>query len=290
MTFDLPTLVELIALGLFAGWLGALVGIGGGVVVVPSLVLLFGVDIRVAVASSLVAVIATSAAAVSVYANSGLTNFRLGMSLEIATALGAIGGSLIAVWIPTAALSVIFGVLLMVTTALLLRAKDRRQTTEPLADPASDGGGWEVSGRLAGGFHDARTGSVVTYQAVRAPLGAAISMGAGVASGMLGVGGGFIKVPAMNLGMRVPIKVAAATSNFMIGVTAVSSVFVYLARGLVEPLLVAPLVVGIVAGALFGTRTSKMVSATMLRRVLAVLLVFVSIEMLARGLGVGLGI
>ena len=286
---DPSTLMGLIALGLFAGWLGALVGIGGGVIVVPVLVLVFGVDIKVAVAASLVSVIATSASAVSVKAGSGMTNLRLGLSLEIATTLGAIGGSLIAVFISADALSIVFGLLVLVTAGLMLRSKETDpEPGDHKPGPASETG-WETPGRLAGGYLDPRTGATVTYEAQRLPLGAALSVGAGMASGMLGVGGGFIKVPAMHLGMRVPTRVAVATSNFMVGVTAVTSVFIYLARGLVEPLLVAPLVLGVVFGALAGTKTAGRTSPVLLHRVLAAVLVLVSVQMLLKGLGVGIG-
>jgi uncharacterized membrane protein YfcA len=284
---DPAALVGLVATGLVAGWLGALVGIGGGVLVVPALVLVFGVDIKVAVAASLVSVIATSVAAVSVYTGSGLTNMRLGLTLEVATALGAIIGSLVAVRTSAGVLSILFGVLALVTAVLMVRSRE----TDPgprvkSPDGISGPHGWEERGRLAGGYRDLRTGATVTYQAERLEVGALVSMGAGMASGMLGIGGGIIKVPAIHLGMKVPMKVAAATSNFMVGVTAVTSVFIYLARGLVEPLLVAPLVLGVVFGALAGTRMSGRSSPLVLSRVLTVVLVAVAVEMLAKGAGI----
>ena len=286
---DAATLIELVALGLFAGWLGAMVGIGGGVIVVPALVLLFGVDIKVAVATSLVAVIATSAAAVSVYAKGGMTNMRLGLTLEIATTIGAIAGSLLAVLISGDALSMVFAVLVVVTAVLMLRSTEKDPKKGGDGEQSDGPQGWEEPGTLAGGFRDPRTGATVSYTAERLPLGAAVSLGAGMASGMLGVGGGFIKVPAMHLGMKVPTKVAAATSNFMIGVTAVTSVFIYLARGLVEPLLVAPLVLGVLGGALLGTVTSGKASPVVLRRVLSVVLLVIAVQMFLRGMGVNVG-
>jgi hypothetical protein len=283
---DPAALVGLVAIGLAAGWLGALVGIGGGVLVVPALVLVFGVDIKVAVAASLVSVIATSVAAVSVYTGSGLTNMRLGLTLEVATTLGAIIGSLVAVRTSADVLSILFGVLALITAVLMVRSRETDPGPVKSPDGISGPHGWEERGRLAGGYRDSRTGATVTYQAERLEVGALVSMGAGMASGMLGIGGGIIKVPAIHLGMKVPMKVAAATSNFMVGVTAVTSVFIYLARGLVEPLLVAPLVLGVVFGALAGTRMSGRSSPVALSRVLAVVLVAVAVQMLAKGAGI----
>jgi hypothetical protein len=298
---SLATALGLIVLGLFAGWLGAVVGIGGGVVIVPALVLAFGFDIRVAVAASLVAVVATSTAAGSAYVGEGLANMRLGMTLEIATTLGGITGGLVAVLIAPSVISGLFAVMMVVTTVLVLRGRDDHgelDGTDLDDDDEADAGvepgmpglkGYETPGRLAGAYYDPHRQAMVAYEAERLEVGSGISFFAGALSGLLGVGGGFLKVPAMNLGMKVPLKVAAATSNFMIGVTAIASLFVYFARGYLHPLVAAPLAVGVVGGALIGARVSAHVSPTVLRRILAVVLLFVSLQMALNALGVSFG-
>lgn len=303
----LLTALALIVLGLFAGWLGAVVGIGGGVVIVPALVLAFGFDIRVAVAASLVAVVATSTAAGSAYVGEGLANMRLGMTLEIATTIGGITGGLVAVLVAPSVISGVFAVMMVVTTVLVLRGREehgemdgtddletRDEPVELEADEVAVVGapavqGYETPGRLAGAYYDHHRAAMVPYEAERLGFGSSISFLAGALSGLLGVGGGFLKVPAMNLGMKVPIKVAAATSNFMIGVTAIASLFVYFARGYLHPLVAAPLAVGVVVGALVGARTSAHVSPAVLRRILAVVLLLVSVQMALNAFGVDFG-
>ncbi len=270
--------------GVFAGVLGALVGIGGGVILVPVLSLAFGIDVRIAVATSLVSVIATSTAAGGVYVGSGLTNMRLGMALEVTTTLGGITGGLVAVLIPVSALQVAFGLMLIVTSVLMIAGRDSAKK-KAAGGGATTAHGYEERGALAGAYFDQREGQLVHYRAERLAIGSSIALLAGAVSGMLGVGGGFLKVPAMNLGMRVPIRVAAATSNFMIGVTAVASLVVYFARGYVHPTIAAPVVLGVIVGSLAGTRLAQRVHPKALRYVLAVVLVGVALQMLLKGSG-----
>lgn len=318
------TALALAGLGLVAGWLGAVVGIGGGVVIVPALVLAFGFDTKVAVSSSLVAVVATSVAASGSYAASGQLNMRLALTLEMATTVGGLVGGVVAVLITGTVLDGLFAVIMLVTAALVFRGRDEHGRTVALSpDAAPDaqrahalaaqdspphalatrgapGGagadavpaalgdrvGWEERGELAGAYHDQLLDSVVAYRAVRTWIGWTVSFGAGLLSGLLGVGGGFLKVPAMSLGMRVPLKVAAATSNFMIGVTAIASLFVYFARGYVLPFVAAPIAIGIALGAFAGAKSSSRVSSRVLGRMLAVVLVFVAAEMGLKAAGV----
>lgn len=271
------------AVGLVAGLVGALVGIGGGVLIVPVLMLGFGFGVRVAVATSLISVIATSTAAGGVYVGSGLANMRLGMALEVTTTLGGITGGLVAVLVPERALEAGFAVLLIVTSVLMIAGRDSGKKSASAAAGATEG--FEERGALAGAYFDAREGQLVHYRAERWAVGSAVALLAGAVSGMLGVGGGFLKVPAMNLGMRVPIRVAAATSNFMIGVTAVASLVVYFARGYVHPTLAAPVVLGVVAGSIAGTRLAERAHPTALRYVLGAVLVAVAVQMLLKAAG-----
>jgi uncharacterized membrane protein YfcA len=237
--------------------------------------------------------VATSTAAGSAYVGEGLANMRLGMTLEIATTVGGITGGLLAVVIAPSALSGLFAVMMLVTTVLVLRNRDEHGGVEPEDADGGDGGavptGYETPGRLAGAYYDRHHATMVRYEAQRLGVGSSVSFLAGTLSGLLGVGGGFLKVPAMNLGMGVPIKVAAATSNFMIGVTAIASLFVYFARGYVHPFVAAPLALGVVAGALAGARASALVSPAVLRRILAAVLLFVSVQMALNAFGVHLG-
>ncbi|HEY4228623.1 MAG TPA: sulfite exporter TauE/SafE family protein [Thermoanaerobaculia bacterium] len=277
---DAITLAELGAVGVVAGSLGATVGIGGGVLLVPALTLLFHVSPHVAVATSLLGVVATSTAAGSVYVGSGMANMRLGMALEIATTVGGLLGGLAAAHVSSEALGACFGVLLVLVAILLLRGHDSRASESPAKGLGTYPTGWEERGRLGGAYYDEREQRLVTYQAVRWPIGAAISLLAGLASGLFGVGGGFLKVPAMAFGMRVPLRVAAATSNFMIGVTAGSSLFVYFQRGFLEPVLAAPAVLGVVAGSLVAARVAGRLPTHALRILTASVLLAVAVEMI----------
>jgi uncharacterized membrane protein YfcA len=288
ITLSLAKLVLLFVLGAGAGALGAWIGIGGGVVLVPALVLGFGIDMKAAIATSLVAVIVTSTAAGSVYVGRGLTNTRLAIALEIATTLGGVAGSLIALAVPSRVLAGVFAVVMAVTAALTFR-KSHAAIHRPVDPTAGEEQAGEEAGRLAGTYFDERRGGLVAYRARRFWAGSAVALLAGSVSGLLGVGGGFLKVPAMNLAMDVPIKVAVATSNFMIGVTAAASVFTYFGRGWVYPLLTAPVALGVLAGALVGTVRSGRAEPNRLRAVLAIVLILVAAQMGLRALGISLG-
>ena len=282
------TLVALALCGAGAGTLGALVGIGGGVLMIPLLTLGFGVDLRVATATSLVAVVATSTASGSVYVGNGLANMRLGMTLEVATSLGGVAGGLLSATLSTAVLARLLAVLMVVTAVLMLRRPGKPPAPATSGDVPAPGVVPTPGPRrspLDGAYYDERERTLVSYRPVRVLLGSGIALVAGVLSGLLGVGGGFLKVPAMNLGMRVPLRVAAATSNFMIGVTASASLFVYFARGLVHPLIAAPVVIGVAGGSLLGTRIARSASSTVLRYVLAALMAAVAVQLTVKGAG-----
>jgi uncharacterized membrane protein YfcA len=286
MHLTLLTILSLIAVGAGAGLLGAMIGIGGGVLVVPALAFVFDVDLKVAIATSLVAVVATSTAAGSVYVGRGLANMRLGMTLETSTTIGGIIGGVLAVHVSQRALSLLFAALMVVTALLMLRSNRDRPKGVGKGTAGERTLGWEEPKRLAGAYFDERTKVMVHYEVVRVWVGVGVALVAGILSGMLGIGGGFLKVPAMNLAMRVPLRVAAATSNVMIGVTAIASVFVYFAHGYVHPSLAAPVVLGVVGGSLGGSVLSARVSPRVLRFVLACVLVVVAVEMALRAKGV----
>ncbi len=284
MTITDPMLLGLLVLGIGAGALGALVGIGGGVVIVPVLLLAFGFDVRIAVATSLLAVVATSVAAGSVHLGSGLANLRIGLSLEVVTIAGGIAGGLIATSIDPRFLSVLLAIVLGLSAALLLRGRDedgQRQGssgTQPIE-------AYQAVGRLAGTYRDGRGGHLVAYQARRLPAGATVAFGAGALSGMLGVGGGFLKVPAMHLVMRLPLKVSAATSNFMVGLTALASLFIYVARGYFYPYPAAAVVIGVLIGAMAGVRLQHRSSPAAIRLLLSSVLAIVAVQLVIGGAG-----
>ena len=266
----------IVAAGSFlAGFLGALTGLGGGVVLVPMLSLLLGVDIRYAVGASLVSVIATSSGAAAAYVKEGISNIRIGMFLEVATTLGALVGATLATRISTSAISIVFGVVLIVSAFLSRRPRpknERELAPDPLATRL----------RLNGSFPDGD--SIRNYNVQRVPLGWSLMFGAGALSGLLGIGSGAMKVLAMDQAMKIPFKVSTTTSNFMIGVTAAASAGIYLSRGYIDPGLSMPVMLGVLAGSLLGTRVLVRAETKWLRLIFSLVIVALGIEMLYKGL------
>jgi hypothetical protein len=269
--------VVALAVSCGAGLLGSMLGLGGGIVVVPALTLLLGVDIRYAIGASIVSVIATSSGAAAAYVREGLTNLRVAMFLELGTTAGAITGAYVAGVISTRWLFVIFGVVLAYSALMMLRRRGSREL--PVADDA-----WSDLLRLHHEYHDHATGSVVAYRVSRSRLGLGLMYVAGTVSGLLGIGSGALKVPAMDLAMRLPIKVSTATSNFMIGVTAAASASVYFARGDINPFVAAPVAIGVVTGASIGAKLLPRIQSSSLRLLFVVVLTIVALQMLLKGL------
>ena len=260
---------------LLAGFLGALTGLGGGVVIVPLLALAFRVDLRLAVGASLLSVIATSSGAAAAYVRDGLSNVRAGLFLEIATTLGALSGAAVASLVPTSAVAVIFGVALLGAAAASLR----RPTQSP--GPPRPADRLALALRLDGRYRE--LDGPVDYQVRNVPAGFALMALAGALSGLLGIGSGALKVIAMDEVMHFPFKVSSTTSNFMIGVTAAASAGIYLARGEIEPLLAGPVVLGVLPGALLGARLLPRLASRRLRLIFAGVIVALAGEMLYQG-------
>jgi uncharacterized membrane protein YfcA len=262
----------LVWLGSFvAGFLGALTGLGGGVVLVPLLTLFFHVDIRYAVGASLVSVIATSSGAAAAYVKEGFSNIRIGMFLEIATTLGALLGAFIAAKVPTVAIGFIFGMVLLYSAFLASR---------PQADLSGDDQPDPLATRLRmNGTYPSLTGPR-PYYVRRVPAGFSLMFGAGTLSGLLGIGSGAVKVLAMDQAMQIPFKVSTTTSNFMIGVTAAASAGIYLSRGFIDPGLAMPVMLGVLAGSLLGTRVLARTKTQHLRWVFSAVIVVLGIEMI----------
>jgi hypothetical protein len=260
---------------LIAGFLGALTGLGGGVVLVPLLTIFFHVDIRYAIGASLVSVIATSSGAAAAYVKEGFSNIRIGMFLEIATTLGALLGAFLALKTPTAAIAIVFGVVLLYSAYL----SARNQPVVP-EDSQPD----PLATRLGmNGSYPSLTGPR-EYFVRRVPLGFSLMFGAGTLSGLLGIGSGAVKVLAMDQAMRIPFKVSTTTSNFMIGVTAAASAGIYLSRGYVDPGLSMPVMLGVLTGSLIGTRVLARTKTSSLRVVFGAVILVLGLEMLYKGM------
>ncbi len=272
----IPQLTALLAVGAFAaGILGALTGLGGGIVIVPLLTLGFGIDIRYAIGTSLISVIATSSGAAAAYVREGYTNIRVGMLLEVGTTIGAIAGAYIAGLVPTGAIAVIFGLVLLFTAYRSLRPIEEHITAAP---PDR----WAKRLRLNSTYPTPE--GLRPYSVQSVPAGMALMGVAGVLSGLLGIGSGVVKVLAMDQAMRLPFKVSTTTSNFMIGVTAAASAGLYLHRGYIDPGLALPVMLGVLTGALFGARALARARTKTLRTIFTGVVAILAVEMLYKGL------
>jgi uncharacterized membrane protein YfcA len=279
--FELAILVGAVG----AGVLGALMGLGGGVLIIPMLTAL-GVDIHYAIAASIVAVIATSCGAASSYVRDGLANIRIGIFLCVATTTGALFGAALNGVLPVRALFLIFAVVLAWSAVVMFKKRGRSATTAEAVEAVKAVGTESVPGgrlRLAGRFYDPALGRERRYAPQRPALGFGLMLGAGTVSGLLGIGSGALKVPAMDVAMDLPIKVSTATSNFMIGITGLASALVYLERGQVLVSLVAPIALGVVGGAAVGTRLLPKLPADTIRAWFVVVLAAVVAQMFYRG-------
>jgi uncharacterized membrane protein YfcA len=266
----------LVAAGsLGAGLLGALTGLGGGIVIIPMLTVLFGIDLRYAIGASLVSVIATSSGAAAAYVREGFTNIRLGILLEVATTFGALSGAVLAAYVPTSALGVLFGLVLLYTAYAGARLPTEHPDTAP-PDP--------LATRLRLDSTYPALAGPKAYRVRHIPTGFALMYFAGVLSALLGIGSGAVKVLAMDRAMGLPFKVSTTTSNVMIGVTAAAGAGVYLHRGYVEPGLAFPVMLGVLAGAVLGARLLSTTRTDVLRRVFTLVVLVLAAEMLYKGL------
>ncbi|MFD2555302.1 sulfite exporter TauE/SafE family protein [Sphingobacterium tabacisoli] len=268
------TFTLILFLGTFiAGLLGSLTGLGGGVVVIPLLTLLFHVDIRYAIGAALLASIATSSGAATAYVKEGITNIRLGMFLEIATTIGAVVGALIAIYMPTNTIAIIFGVVLIFSAIMTLRKKNEHALAggSPLAEKLKLNSTYPVDGQK------------VPYKLTNIVGGFSLMGVAGVLSGLLGIGSGSLKVLAMDGLMKIPFKVSTTTSNFMIGVTAAASAVVYLQRGYMDPGIAFPVILGVLCGAITGSKLLKKMNPKTLRLIFAIAITLVALQMIYNG-------
>lgn len=264
---------------ILAGLLGSLTGLGGGVVIVPLLTLGFGVDLRYAIGSALVSVIATSSGAAIAYVREGYSNIRVGMFLEVATTFGAVTGALIAAKAPTRVIAIIFGLVMLASTYL----SNRRHQTQAVNLPVDP-----LAARLKlDGSYPTPEGEQ-SYHAQHVPGGFAVMLIAGILSGLLGIGSGALKVVAMDQVMQLPFKVSTTTSNFMIGVTAAASAGIYFSRGYIDPGLCMPVLLGVLVGAWCGAKVLVRAKVTALRVIFSIAILAIGIEMIYNGITGGI--
>jgi hypothetical protein len=277
--------LALLAGGAAAGVFGSLLGLGGGVLIVPLLTLVFGLDVRAAVGVSLVSVIVTSSAAAGVYLERNIANLRLGMTLELFTAMGALVGGIVAFLVDERLLALLFAALLGYVAFTM--ARGRSSTEASPAPPPGDRAANSVAGEAPAWSFGSRTLARLSgddYAVRNLGRGIAGSTGAGVVSALLGVGGGIVKVPLMHLGMGVPMRVATATSNLMIGVTGAASAVIYLLRGEIDPYVAGPVAIGVFLGATGGSRVAHRIDLGVLRILFVVVLGWTAFQMLLRAL------
>jgi hypothetical protein len=267
--------IILFVAALVAGLLGSLTGLGGGVVIIPVLTLVFKVDIHYAIGTSLVSVIATSSGAAAAYVREGITNIRLGMFLELATTAGAVAGAWLSAFMPTEMIAVLFGVVLIVSAALSFARR---------ADPVTTGPSGVLAGKLRLDSTMPTPEGKMPYFVKNVVGGFCMMNIAGIISGLLGIGSGALKVIAMDNVMRIPFKVSTTTSNFMIGVTAAASVGVYLKRGYIDPGLSMPVMLGVLGGAFVGTRVLAKAKTPSLKILFALVILVLAVEMIYNGI------
>lgn len=262
---------------IFAGLIGSLTGLGGGVIVIPLLTLGFGVDMRYAIGAALVTSIATSSGAAAAYIKEGITNVRIGMFLEIATTTGAVIGAIVAMYLDKMYIAIIFGIVLIFSAIRSVYKKDEN------IDHSLPGDKWGEKLKLNGSY-PTKEGKVEHYNVHNVAGGYSLMTLAGVLSGLLGIGSGALKVLAMDTAMKIPFKVSTTTSNFMVGVTAAASAVVYLQRGYIDPGLAMPIVVGVLIGAFFGSKILPRTNVKKLRLLFSIVIFLLAISMMYNGI------
>jgi len=267
----------LFACSIVAGLLGSVLGLGGGIIVIPVLTLLLKIDIRFAIGASIVSVIATSSGAAAAYVRQHMTNLRVAMFLEIATTTGALTGAFLAGVIDPKWLFIVFGLILGYSAFQMLRPIDDALNTYAPPDPLAD------KLKLHDSYFDVALNRQITYRVRHTTIGLALMYVAGCVSGLLGIGSGSLKVPAMDLAMGLPIKVSTATSNFMIGVTGAASAGVYFLRGDINPFIAAPVAIGVLIGAVGGSLLLGRLKSNSIRKTFVVVLLIISVQMLWKG-------
>ncbi|MEG0371640.1 MAG: sulfite exporter TauE/SafE family protein [Clostridium sp.] len=271
---------EIFLISIIAGCIGSLLGLGGGMILTPALTILFGVDIKYAIGASLISVIATSTGSAIAFIKDKIANIRIGMFLEVATTIGAIIGALLTGFLPSNILYIIFSILLIYSILNMIKNKNSNNDGNIKPNKVSD------KYSLKGEFYDKSINKTIKYSATNVYSGFSIMFGAGIASGLLGIGSGSFKVIAMDTVMKIPLKVSSATSNFMMGVTAAASASIYFFRGDINPVIAGPVAIGVILGSLIGAKLMQKLKNKTLRLIFIPVLTYLSIEMILKGLGV----
>ena len=272
--------LKILLIAILAGIMGSILGLGGGIIMTPALTFLFGVDIQYAIGASLISVIATSSGAAIAYIRDGITNIRVGMFLEIATTVGAITGAIIGGLIAPNVLYFIFGVFIIYSAILMLKKVKQELPGEVIEHPMAK------TLNLQGEYYDKALNKQVSYKAANVFSGFGVMYGAGVISGLLGIGSGSFKVMAMDVFMKLPLKVSSATSNFMMGVTGAASAAIYIYRGDIDPVISAPVALGVLIGSTIGARLMQKLKSKTIRKLFIPILLYVGLQMMLQGLGV----
>jgi permease len=278
-------ILQFMLIAVLAGFLGSLVGLGGGIIITPALTILFGFDIKYAIGASIVAVIATSSGSAIAFVKDHVSNMRVGMLLEVFTTAGGVVGALMAGVFSSKLLYIFFSLILLNSfygmlkkTGLITKLKKEEEKVEN--DKYAD------KYKLNSTYYDKATGKTVKYNVTNVPQGSLVMFGAGFASGLLGIGSGAFKVVALDTYMKLPIKVSTATSNFMMGVTATASALIYFFNGTINPVVAAPIAIGTLIGSRTGAKVMQRLDAKYIRYIFLPILLFTIINMLLKGLGV----
>ena len=278
-------ILQFMLIAVFAGFLGSLVGLGGGIIITPALTILFGFDIKYAIGASIVAVIATSSGSAIAFVKDHVSNMRVGMLLEVFTTAGGVVGALMAGVFSSKLLYIFFSLILLNSfygmlkkTGLITKVKKEEENVEN--DKYAD------KYKLNSTYYDKASGETVKYNVTNVPQGSLVMFGAGFASGLLGIGSGAFKVVALDTYMKLPIKVSTATSNFMMGVTATASALIYFFNGTIHPVVAAPIAIGTLIGSRTGAKVMQRLDAKYIRYIFLPILLFTIINMLLKGLGV----
>mgnify|MGYP001008916385 FL=1 len=278
-------IIQFMIIAVLAGFLGSLVGLGGGIIITPALTILFGIDIKYAIGASIVAVIATSSGSAIAFVKDRVSNMRVGMLLEVFTTAGGVVGALMAGIFSSKLLYIFFSLILLNSfygmlkkTGLITKVKKEEDKVEN--DKYAD------KYKLNSTYYDKATGETVNYNVTNVPQGSLVMFGAGFASGLLGIGSGAFKVVALDTYMKLPIKVSTATSNFMMGVTATASALIYFFNGTINPAIAAPIALGTLIGSRTGAKVMQRLDAKYIRYIFLPILLFTIVNMFLKGVGV----
>ena len=278
-------IIQFMIIAVLAGFLGSLVGLGGGIIITPALTILFGIDIKYAIGASIVAVIATSSGSAIAFVKDHVSNMRVGMLLEVFTTTGGIVGALMAGIFSSKLLYIFFSLILLNSFYGMLKKtglinKGKREEDKVENDKYAD------KYKLNSTYYDKATGKTVKYNVTNVPQGSLVMFGAGFASGLLGIGSGAFKVVALDSYMKLPIKVSTATSNFMMGVTATASALIYFFNGTINPAIAAPIALGTLIGSRTGAKVMQRLDAKYIRYIFLPILLFTIVNMFLKGVGV----